>query len=94
LAQVVPWSSNPSISATTLSRHFGNDVAFRLLVEPEQKAGVLSGLLTESQDEESQMNPDAQLLHLMQQNFRSYFEVKEWLEGQGITFRSELDPRA
>ena len=75
-------------------RTFGNDVAYVLLVEPEQKTRILSGLLTESQDEEAQMNPDAQLLHLMQQKFRSYFEVKEWLEGQGITFRSEFDPQA
>ena len=72
-------------------RTFGNDVAYVLLVEPEQKTRILSGLLAESQDEEAPVNPDAQLLRLMQQKFSSYFQVKEWVKEHGITFRSEFD---
>lgn len=72
-------------------QHFGNDVAYMLLVAPAEKKRVLSLLASESESKEPQSDTDSQLLHLMQQKFSDYFAVKAWFQEQQISFRSEFD---
>ena len=74
-------------------RFMGNDVACLLHVEPAEKERTLSLLESEtnSPDNQHSDSPDIRLLHLMEQKFSDYFEVKEWFEDQGISFRSEFD---
>ena len=66
----------------TAQRMFGNDIAYILTIYE------MSELYSRaSQDEDS-------LVHWMTENFKSYFDVKKWLEENGIGFHKEVDPWA
>lgn len=72
-------------------RHFGNDVAYTLVVDPAEKGRVLALLTTEHEDNARESSPDSLLLRLMHQRFSDYFEVNAWFQEQEISFCSKFD---
>ncbi len=74
-------------------RMLGNDVAFLLHVCAADKDDAFARLVPEAQSS-STSDRDAQLLQVVQERFRDYYEVKHWLEEQGIPFRHEFVPWA
>ena len=70
---------------------FGNDVAYLLFVDARQAARMLSLLLDEEEHTARPKDSKALLLQLLSRRFPSYFELKAWLEANGITFRKEFD---
>ena len=61
---------------------FGNDIAYTLTVDE------MSELYSRARQDETS------LVHWMTENFKSYFDVKKWLEENGIGFHKEVDPWA
>jgi hypothetical protein len=66
----------------TAQRMFGNDIAYILTIYE------MSELYSRASQDE------ASLIHWMTENFKSYFDVKKWLEENGIGFHREVDPWA
>jgi hypothetical protein len=60
-------------------KFFGNDIAWTLTVDDMEKL-----FATVNQDEPS-------LIPWMEQYFKSYFDVKQWLEENGIEFSVERE---
>ena len=60
-------------------RMFGNDIAYTLTVDEMEKLYSLT-----RQEEEF-------LLAWLQQNYKSYFEIKNFLEENGIAFQKEIE---
>ena len=58
---------------------FGNDIAYLLTIDEIKKLFSLT-----RQDESS-------LVEWIRENFRSYFEIKQWLEQNEIGFRRDID---
>jgi hypothetical protein len=71
---------------------FGNDVAFLIHVDAEHKSQVVSLLRGPGQPPTN--GGDEELLSLLQDRFRDYFEVKRWLDENGIPYRRTFDGRA
>ena len=70
---------------------FGNDVAYLLIVVPENKALVLSKLEAGESPSGTQSDPDLRLLDLLQQRLGSYFRIQEWFQANGIPFEKQFD---
>jgi hypothetical protein len=66
----------------TAQQMFGNDIAYILTVNEMAKLYTLV-----KQDKTS-------LIQWMAENFRSYFEIKQWLEENRIGFSKEVEPWA
>jgi hypothetical protein len=66
----------------TAQSMFGNDIAYILTVNEMTKLYTLA-----KQDKTS-------LIQWMAENFRSYFEIKRWLEENRICFSKEVEPWA
>jgi hypothetical protein len=66
----------------TAQKMFGNDIAYILTVNEMTKLYTLA-----KQDKTS-------LIQWMAENFRSYFEIKKWLEENRIGFSKEVEPWA
>jgi len=66
----------------TAQRMFGNDIAYILTVNEMTKLFTLA-----KQDKTS-------IIQWMAENFRSYFEIKQWLEENRIGFSKEVEPWA
>ena len=64
----------------TAQQMFGNDIAYILTVNEMAKLYTLA-----KQDKTS-------LIQWMAENFRSYFELKQWLEENRIGFSKEVEP--
>lgn len=60
-------------------RFFGNDIAYTITVNQIEKL-----FLTTNQNESS-------ILSWMEQSFKSYFEIKKWLEENKIDFHLEIE---
>jgi len=75
-------------------RCFGNDVAYMLFVDAREAAMMLPLLSNEQADAEHPKDPRALLLQLLSHHFDNYFELKDWLETNEISFRKEFDSRA
>jgi hypothetical protein len=71
--------------------YFGNDVAFTLTVDAESKASLLERLGGTAEDD---VGLDESILRALAGRFTSYFDVRAWLEAEGIAFRSAFDPHA
>lgn len=63
-------------------RMFGNDIAYILTVNEMTKLYSLT-----EHDETS-------LIPWLRENFKSYFDIKQWFEENGIDFHKEVDPWA
>ena len=61
---------------------FGNDIAYNLMVTDMTKIYSVTNQDTSS------------LIQWMGENFKSYFDIKQWLEDNGIEFHREVDPWA
>jgi hypothetical protein len=61
---------------------FGNDIAYVLTVHDMTRLYSFT-----NQDKRS-------LIRWMCENFQSYFDIKQWLEENGIEFHREVDPWA
>lgn len=70
--------------SSTAEDHFGTDVAWILTCEAEDVARLQSLLADGSTD-------DRRLLSALQDRFRSYFELKRWLEGEAIPYDVRFD---
>ena len=70
-------------------RSFGNDVAFLIHVAAEHKSRMLA-LLRDSDTGEAEYT-DSDLFERLQGRFQNYFEIKEWLDANGIPYRKEFD---
>ena len=60
-------------------RMFGNDIAYLLTVDDMSRLLLVAG-----QDETS-------LIPWVSENFKSYFEIKRWLEDKEVAFSLEID---
>lgn len=67
---------------------FGNDVAFLIHVASEHKPRV-AALLRGSGP--PAVVGDSELFELMRDRFRSFYEVKGWLDANAIPYRQEFD---
>ena len=74
-------------------RRLGNDVAFVLKLDPAEKERVLARLRTAHAVPDT-ADADALLLALVRERFADYYDVKQWLEAEGIPFRKEFEPWA
>jgi hypothetical protein len=74
-------------------RSFGNDVAYILTVNASDKEKVLALMNKQAIATDSQ-NKDELLLQLLEENFNSYFDIQEWFQVNGITYRKDFDPWA
>jgi hypothetical protein len=66
----------------TAQRMFGNDIAYTITVNEMEKLHALT-----AQDE-------ASLIPWMQGHFRSYFDIKTWLEENAIQYTRDVEPWA
>jgi len=73
---------------------FGGDVAYLLIVAPDNKSLMLSKLEPEASASGAQTDPDARLLTLLQQRFDSYFRIEEWFQANGVPFEKVFDDMA
>jgi hypothetical protein len=73
---------------------FGGDVAYLLIVAPENKSLILSKLEPAAPATSAQTDPDVRLLTLLQQRFDSYFRIQEWFQANGIPFEKVFDDMA
>jgi hypothetical protein len=71
----------------------GNDVAFLLKLDSEQKDAALARLLS-GEPRPSASDDDTLLLQLVAERFADYYDVERWLNDQGIPFRKEFEPWA
>jgi len=71
---------------------FGNDVAFTLTVDVDQKAAILERLGVAMPRDPAKL--DAVLLETVLARFTSYFAVKDWLEQEHIPFAGTFEPHA
>jgi hypothetical protein len=69
----------------------GNDVAYFMILAPEQKAGILALLAAETGAPPFSLSGDDHLLALIQQRFADYYDVKRWLDGTGIPYDKDFD---
>ena len=67
---------------------FGNDVAYQLIISKPEAERILSKLIDERN---RAISVNDELLQLMEERFQSYFDVKEWLEANGITYQKIFD---
>jgi hypothetical protein len=74
-------------------RWLGNDVAFLLRLGAPEKARMLARLLT-AQGSPDGADADELLLRLVRERFADYYDVKQWLEAEGIPFGHEFEPWA
>lgn len=58
---------------------FGNDIAYILTIGEIEKLFSLSSQTVDS------------LIQWLSENFKSYFEIKQWLERNKISFEREID---
>jgi hypothetical protein len=72
---------------------FGNDVAYILTVNCSEKEKVLLRL-AKKQEMTDNLDKDKILLRLMEEQFKDYFEIQEWLQANGIEYRKSFDPWA
>jgi hypothetical protein len=68
---------------------FGNDVALLILVAAEHKPRMLA-LLREPDSAQPEYT-DSELFEHLRGRFGDYFEVKQWLDANGIPYRKEFD---
>jgi hypothetical protein len=73
-------------------RWLGNDVAFVLKLGAAEKARVLARLTADGSP--GTADADELLLALVRERFADYYEVKAWLEAEGIPFGKEFEPWA
>lgn len=66
----------------TAHRMFGNDIAYILTVNESNKLYSLAKQV------------EGTLLPWLQENFKSYFGIKQWLDENGIRYSKEVDPWA
>ncbi len=71
----------------------GNDVAFLMHLGTAEKAHVLRRLIEGRQPADA-ADRDALVLHLIAERFADYYDVKRWLEAEGIPYRDEFVPWA
>lgn len=71
----------------------GNDVAFLLKVDAADKDEMAARLLAQAQPANAPER-DERLLHFVQERFADYYDVKRWLEDNGIPFHKEFEPWA
>ncbi len=71
---------------------FGNDVAFLMVISPDNKKLILSKLLDNQETIED--DTDTLLLQLIKDTFSSYYEVQVWLNTTAIPYEKEFDPWA
>lgn len=71
--------------------HFGNDVAFLLIVPASEKPRLLSLLVKGHNMKRRRGNQDHLLLHHIKDHFVDYYAFKKWLEEYGITYEKEFD---
>ena len=75
-------------------RWFGNDVSSAVIVSPRDKGKVLSLLKDKRVAKSYPSDENELLLVLLRDNFRSHYEVKEWLETNRIPYTRKFDARA
>lgn len=71
--------------------HFGNDVAYTLVVSASEIVRIAEFLGVASLPEESRLG---RLLAAIAARFESYFDIKDWLTQQQIPFTTKFEPRA
>ncbi|MEW6733624.1 MAG: hypothetical protein AB1489_20005 [Acidobacteriota bacterium] len=72
----------------------GNDVAYTLTIDVTTKIRVLARLMEENGLIPNFLEDDDLLLQLLEERFKDYFGVQEWLQTNGIAYRKEFDPWA
>ncbi len=70
---------------------FGNDVAFLLKVSPWYKGIMLSRLLEDEICFLVQSREDELLLGLIEERFKDYYDVKQWMDEKKILYETEFD---
>jgi hypothetical protein len=71
----------------------GNDVAFLLKIAAAEKDEMSARLLA-AWSRADASDDDERLLQCVLERFADYYAIKQWLEEQGISFRSEFEPWA
>ena len=71
---------------------FGRDVALLIHVAPEHRGRMLDLLGRPADCAEA--DDGAALYTRLQERFADYFQIKAWLETEGIPFRTSFDPWA
>lgn len=69
----------------------GHDVAYLIHLSPEEKCQVIAFL---NIGENDLTHPDVVLLERIEESFADYFEFKEWLDANGISYQKEFDAMA
>ncbi len=69
--------------------HFGNDVAFLLVLSASDKQLMLSKL--SKNQEVTDIDPDTLLLQLIKLQFSDYYAIKAWLKESQIAYKKEFD---
>lgn len=68
---------------------FGNDVAFLLHIAAEEKPRLVALLRDPGQP--AGASDDAELLGLLRDRFRDYYDVQRWLDANAVPYRKEFD---
>ena len=84
---VIEWYDYSSIAESV----WGNDVAYLLTIGPDDKRQVLSLLAAQAKCLADADDPDGLLLNLSQQQFHTYWDVKQWLENHNIPFEKTFN---
>ena len=70
---------------------FGNDVAYQLIIPAADKETILSTLINDETTMKRAGDSDVELLRLLEERFKSYFDLRDWLDENGVDYQKVFD---